>query len=196
MKIAIDMPVLSCPKFLDVLEEFYEGLPERQALKAKLIPPDEIPQLQRDLLVHPRDMTSTLERFHGEPIELRVFDSRLTGEHYRRHIVLQAAKSRRPVEYGAIRIRLPLLDEGVRTEVLAAQAPLGGILNRHGIAYRCCPGSYFRVFSNPLICQALELDRPRWLFGRCNCLGDSSGRTIAEVVEILPPQRDPTVDAI
>jgi hypothetical protein len=39
--------------------------------------------------------------------------------------------------------------------------------------------------------EALDLrDRqvPDWLFGRCNCLTDGQGGTVAEVVEILPPE--------
>jgi hypothetical protein len=34
--------------------------------------------------------------------------------------------------------------------------------------------------------RVLKLDGPRWLYGRCNCLSDASGRVLADVVEILP----------
>jgi hypothetical protein len=152
-----------------------------------MVMPAAIPEPQRSLLVHQRDMTSTLARFHGEPIELRVLDCKLQGDHYRRHIVLETARSRRPAEYGAIRVNLSLLEASVQTEVLRARGPLGGILTAHGIAFGCCPGAYFKIFSNALIGESLRMDGPEWLYGRCNCLSNGSGRTIAEVVEILPP---------
>jgi hypothetical protein len=34
--------------------------------------------------------------------------------------------------------------------------------------------------------EVLALDGPQWLYGRCNCLSNASGETIAEVIEILP----------
>jgi len=176
-----------CPKFLDLLAEFYGELTAPPAIEARMVMAAAIPEPQRSLLVHQRDMTSTLSRFHGEPIELRVLDCKLLGDHYRRHIVLETAQSGRPAEYGAIHINLSLLEESVQTEVLQARGPLGGILTAHGIAFRCCPGAYFKIFSNALIDESLRMAGPEWLFGRCNCLSNASGRTIAEVVEILPP---------
>jgi hypothetical protein len=181
------VPVLTCPKFLDLLAEFYSEMTAPPAIDAVMVVPEAIPQPQQSLLVHDRDMTSTLARFHGEPIELRVLDCKLMGDHYRRHIILETAHTRRPAEYGAMRVNLPLLEETAQTEVLKARGPLGGILTAHGITFRCCPGAYFKIFSNALISASLRLDGPKWLYGRCNCLSDAGGRAMAEVVEILPP---------
>ena len=102
-------------------------------------------------------------------------------------IVLETETSRRPVEYGAMRILLPLLSEAARLEVLAARSPLGAVLARHGLAYRHCPGGFFKIRSNRLIEQSLGLPAPQWLYGRCNCMSDSVGRVVAEVVEVLAP---------
>lgn len=181
--------VLWCPKFLGLLHRFYAAHAEQPPLEAALLPPDEIPAPYRGLLVHRSDMTSTLQRHHGETVVLRVLDRKVADGELARHIVLEGARTRRPVEYGAARIRLDALDEGARREVLECRVPLGGILARHGVAFGCCPGGYFRVRSNALIERALGLARPEWLYGRCNCLADGDGATIAEVVEILPPER-------
>ena len=70
---------------------------------------------------------------------------------------------------------------------IAARAPLGAVLACHGLAYRHCPGGFFKIRSNRLIEQSLGLPAPQWLYGRCNCMSDSVGRVVAEVVEILPP---------
>jgi hypothetical protein len=176
----------SCDHFLALLSEFYETLPEPPAIDVTFVPGESIPQPQRDLLVHLSDMTSTLTRHYGEAIRLRVLDRHQGPQWYRRLVVLETETSRRPVEYGAMRILLPLLSEAARLEVLAARSPLGAILARHGLAYRHCPGGFFKIRSNRLIEQSLGLPAPQALYGRCNCMSDSVGRVVAEVVEVLP----------
>jgi hypothetical protein len=177
----------SCGPFLGLLRGFYEALPEPPDIEAALVAPESIPQPLRRLLVHAEDMTSTLSRHYGESIGLRVLDRRQDEHWYRRHIVLETAGSRRPVEYGAMRILLPLLSDAARRDVLAARTPLGAVLARHGLKHRHCPGGFFRIRSNRLIEQSLAMPEPAWLFGRCNCIDDGAGRTVAEVIEILPP---------
>lgn len=175
-----------CPKFLALLAEFYAALPDEPPTDALLIDPQTMPQPQRRLLFHTRDMTSTLSAFHGEPVVLRVLHRVLEPGTLARHIVLETERTGRPVEYGAIRIQLRALPEDARNEVIECRKPLGGILNQHGVAYACCPGGFFAVRPNELMRHALRLERPRVLYGRCNCLSGASGEPIAEVVEILP----------
>jgi hypothetical protein len=186
---------MSCPRLLGLLNEFYEELPQLPALEAVLVEPVGIPQPQRDLLVHTNDMTSTLQSFYGEPIALRILDRKLSHDYYYRHIVLETAHTRQPAEYGAIRVHLPSLDAPTRAEVLSGRTPMGAILNRQGLVYRCCPGAFFRLFSNPLIDRSLRLESPCWLYGRCNCIASQTRQTIAEVIEILPPVRGSNDDA-
>lgn len=90
------------------------------------------------------------------------------------------------MEYGAIRIALTALGEQARREVIECRIPLGRILTSHGVTHASCPGGFFQVQSNALMNRVLKLDGPRWLYGRCNCLSDASGRVLADVVEILP----------
>jgi len=181
------LPIMTCRKLLGLLGEFYEELPEPPVLQPVVVYPATIPQPQRQLLVHESDMTSTLEAFHGERLALDVLQQRVNHQFYARHIVLRTAQSGRPVEYGASRVCLGLLGERVRAEVLAARQPLGQVLNEHRLDYRACPGAFFKIHANDVMLQLFELDEPEWLFGRCGCLADSAGRSIAEVVEILPP---------
>lgn len=176
----------ACPKFLDLLAEFYRGLAEPPPLDAALIDAETMPQPYRRLLVHQSDMTSTLKAFLGEEVALRVLERRMTDEVLARHIVLEGAESNRPIEYGAIRIQLGPLHERARREVVECRQPLGAILAHHGMLYRSCPGGFFKVHSNSLMRRVLRLDGRPWLYGRCNCLKDASARLIAEVVEILP----------
>jgi hypothetical protein len=178
----------SCDHFLAPLREFYDTLPEPPAIEAMFVPGESLPQPQRNLLVHLTDMTSTLSRHYGESIRLKVLQRHHGPQWYRRHIVLETESSRRPAEYGAMRILLPLLSEAARRDVLAARSPLGAVLAQHGLAYRHCPGGFFRIRSNRLMEQSLLLSAPQWLYGRCNCMSDSVGRVVAEVVEVLPPE--------
>ena len=111
------------------------------------MPAESIPQPQHDLLVHFSDMTSTLTRHYGEPMRLKVLHRQQGPQWYRRHIVLETAQSRRPVEYGAMRILLPLLSEAARLEVLAARTPLGA---DPGPAWTGLSPLSGRVFQDPL----------------------------------------------
>jgi hypothetical protein len=178
-----------CPKFLTVLHGFYTSA-AAPPTQAELIAAAAIPQPYRRLLAHTDDMTSTLTKHHGEKLALRVLDRHIQKEVLSRHIYLETVQTRRPVEYGAIRIRLDVLDEKVRREVLECETPLGGILNAAEVCYRSCPGGFFKVASNELINRVFRLSEPHWLYGRCNCLSDGLGRAIAEVVEILPPEKN------
>lgn len=179
----------ACPQFLSVLGQFY-GPEMAEPLDAVLVAPDEIPQPYRHLLVHGGDMTSRLTQFHEEAIELTVLERTLRDAVLRRHIVLQGVESHRAREYGAATIYLGVLGQGAKRRVLDGRLPLGGILNAEGIQYRSCPGGFFQIQSNRIIEGAFGLPQRQTLFGRCNCLWDGSGRTIAEVVEILPPTAD------
>ena len=109
-----------------------------------------------------------------------------------RNVILEGKRTTRPVEYGTSRIRLDTLEQSVRVDVILGQVPLGGILNALGVCYDSCPGGFFRVRPEGRIAEALDLDAasaPDWLYGRCNCLKYQTGGTIAEVVEILPPEK-------
>jgi hypothetical protein len=178
--------VRTCPKFLALLGAFYEDRPEAPPTRAELIDPSQIPEPFRRMLVHKSDMTSTLEKYHGEPLELLVLDRAIRDGFLFRHIVLAGRETGQPVEYGAIRIALTALGEEARREVIECRIPLGRILVSHGVTHVSCPGGFFQVHSNALMNRVLKLDGPRWLYGRCNCLSDASGRVLAEVVEILP----------
>ena len=157
---------------------------------AELIDPAAIPEPYDGLLVHQRDMTSTLAAYHQEEIALRVLGRSRDGDVLSRHVVLVGAHSGRPVEYGAARIRLNLLSEPARTEAEEGMLPLGAVLNCHKVGFASCPGGFFRLQSNTTINRAFGLECNQQLFGRCNCLSNSDGAPIAEVVEILPPEED------
>jgi hypothetical protein len=170
-----------------MVSRLWESVPGDPVARVEVIAPEDMPQPYRRLLVHTSDMTSTLTDYYGEPIALTVLDRVVRSGWLARRSLLEVTRTGQPIEFGVIRIHLDILDEPVRSQVLEGHVPLGGLLNDHAIGYRSCPGGFLRVHSSGAIQRAFGLDRPARLYGRCNCLSDLAGRTIAEVVEILPP---------
>lgn len=152
------------------------------------VDPGEVPEPQRTLLVHQRDMTRTLEQFYRSRIQLRVLSSRREGQHYWRESALELVDSGKVVEFGAIQIFLDQFGEPWRSLILGEQRPLGGILNESGVAYTSRPSGYFRCTPDEFIRSALRINDPAVgvLYGRQNTLSGPGGAPLAEIVEILP----------
>ena len=172
------------------LEEFYARsgltLPPLQQIDG-----EEVPQPYRSLLVHEQDMTSTLEKFHHSPVQVQVLSRQRQGDDYYREVVLQLEGSGQPVEFGAIKIHLGLFPPEARAEILRERWPLGHILKDYSIRYTSRPKAFLRVASDRLISRVLHLTGAQQLFGRRNTLFDAEGRSLAEIVEILPPEVKP-----
>ena len=170
------------------LDEFY--------LRSRLsLPPlDQIhgaavPEPYKSLLVHDRDMTSTLEGFYNTSIHLRIFSRQQHGDEYFREVVLALDGSERPVEFGAIKIYLNRFPAPARHEIRREHFPLGHILKDFALEYQSRPKAFLRIASDKTINTMLELSGAHLLYGRRNTLLNASGDPLAEIVEILPPTR-------
>jgi len=168
------------------LDEFYErngmSLPPLDAVDGA-----SVPEPYKSLLVHERDMTSTLETFHGGPVALRVLGREQRGDVYYREVVLVVEASQKPVEFGAIKIHLNRFPESARHKVLQEHWPLGRILREEGMEFESRPRGYLRLASDHLIAGLLKLHGAVLLYGRRNTLFNPEGDPLAEIVEILPP---------
>jgi len=175
------------PKLIYPLNEFYEqlGLPLPAVTR---VDGRDMPEPYRSLLVHNRDMTPTLERAHDRRIRLRVLRSTVADDVLSRQVVLVAEGSEIPVAFGASKIHLEHFPEDARPLVLEGKQPLGAILRSQGIAHAGRPEVFLEVTADALIHDVLGLTEPARLYGRRNMLVDAAGRTLAEVVEILPPR--------
>jgi chorismate-pyruvate lyase len=141
----------------------------------------------KTLLVHERDMTSTLETFHQCGIHLRVVSREQCGEEYFREVVLALDNSEKPVEFGAIKIHLDRFPPDAREEILREQFPLGHLLKDFAIDYQSRPRAFLRIASDRTINGLLGLSGAHLLYGRRNTLTNPAGEPLAEIVEILPP---------
>src|SRR5437016_1980426 len=83
--------------FVYPLDDFYAraGLP---LPKFERIPGEQVPEPYRSLLVHERDMTPTLEEFHGSGIHLKILRSEQRDDFYFREVALHLNGSETPVE--------------------------------------------------------------------------------------------------
>lgn len=146
----------------------------------------EMPEPYKSLLVHENDMTPTLEQYWGMKIHLRLLEKTVEDGSLMRHVVLEANGENLPVEYGAIRIYLDRFDERPRELILESYRPLGTILSDFEIKHSSHPSAYFRVKSDAVIGEALDMPAGEDLYGRCNVLIDAEGERLAEVIEVLP----------
>ena len=168
------------------LDEFYA----RSGLN--LPPLDQIdgeamPEPYKSLLVHERDMTSTLENFHKAGIHLRLIGRRQQGDEYFREVVLVLDSSEKPVEFGAIRINLALFPPAARAAILEERYPLGHLLKDFAIEYQSRPKAFLRLASDKTVNEFLKLTGAHLLYGRRNTLLNPAGEALADIVEILPP---------
>ena len=147
---------------------------------------ENLPQPQRHLLVHTRDMTTRLERYHRAPISLKALYISRDPDNYFREVLLINEKSGKPVEYGAIEIYLDVFPPDMREKILDGDQPLGGILVETEFPFVSSPQSYFKVKADQHIQKQLELSGPVTLYGRANLLCTEDGRPLANIVEILP----------
>src|SRR5712692_4993324 len=111
----------------------------------KAIEPDDIPLPYRSLLVHTKDMTQTLERHFGGRVLLRPLSTFLHRRWYFRRVLLVQESSGRPVEMGAIRIRVDAFSERIRRQILENEMPLGRLLRDGGVQYESRPKAFLAV---------------------------------------------------
>ena len=181
-------PFASRPIYSDIypLDEFYAA--RGQALDViDRLEPDKVPEPYHTLLVHKADMTSTLEKFHGETLHVEVLQRHVRENEYYRESALVLDGSKKRVEFGAIKIILNLFPPEAQEEILRARQPLGRILTMFKIPFTSRPVAWLRVRSDNYIDTALHVQGPQLLYGRRNSLLDSWERPLAEIVEILPP---------
>jgi len=147
----------------------------------------DVPEPYRQLLVHSRDMTSTLEAFYRQPMGLTVLSRYREKTDYLREVLLRPLGAAAAVEYGVIRICLDKFPASARQAVLTEGRPLGNILQTEALPYLSWPQAFFRIEADYHIGRALSVSPPASLYGRRNVLVDGNRRLLAEVIEVLAP---------
>ncbi len=149
------------------------------------IDPDDIPLPYRSLLVHKTDMTLTLERHFGGRVALRPLATFLHGPWYFRRVLLAQEYTGRPVEMGAIRIRIAAFPARIQKQILKNDVPLGRLLRDGGVDYESRPTVFLSVTPNPEMMGVFWMREPKTLYGRrTEMIRD--GAKIGDIVEVLP----------
>jgi hypothetical protein len=152
---------------------------------AKAIEPESIPHPYRGLLSHKSDMTHVLERHYGGSIAIRALSTASRGHWYMRRVLLVQEYSGRPVEMGAIRIRLDRFSARVRKSILESRVPLGRIMRDAGLDYHSRACAFFEITPNSDMMGVFWMREPRPLYGRrTEVLLD--GTKFGDIVEVLP----------
>jgi len=138
-----------------------------------------VPEPFKRLLVHERDMTSTLESHYGRRVHLRLIGRQVAGNDYYREVLLVLDGNDKPVEFGAIHIHLEQFARPIRDLILEERLPLGRILNDNAIPYLSQPKAYLRLASDRTIDRLLHLRGAHILYGRRNTLSNPAGEPLA-----------------
>ena len=151
----------------------------------RIVAPYEIPMPYRSLLVHEDDMTITLERHFGGRVVLRALSTFTSGDWYFRRVLLVQEYTGRPVEMGAIRMKLDGFGARLKKQILENEVPLGRILRDSGFEYVSHAMAFLAITPNPEMMGVFWMREPRTLYGRRTEIMHAN-RKIGDIVEVLP----------
>ena len=140
----------------------------------------------RMLLAHDSHMTVTVERFHNGPVDVRVLESRLTGTHYARKILLARQSDGVVVQFGIMRIDFSSVSPEVRSEVESQSAPLGRILIEHNVLVKVHLTKLWKVTPGEDLRRLLNLPPGQITYGRTAVI-HCDGEPAVELLEIVAP---------
>jgi hypothetical protein len=168
-------------------QTLYGLFPDPDGVPAAVsLPGERVPEPYRSLLVHAHHMTVTVERFYGQPVDVRVLETRVDGDEYSRKILLTLRDTGRVVQFGAVQIDLGLLAPVVREQIVEGKTPLGRVLIQNDVFRQVLPTGYLAVMPHRTMCDWFGLAEPRETFGRLGVIY-TDGRPAIEVLEILAP---------
>lgn len=148
-----------------------------------------LPPTFRTLLDHREHMTTTLETFYGEPVNLRVLRCRRNGNEYHRQILLTLRDSGTVVEFGIARLDFAYIPPAAREEILAQEAPLGDILIRHQVLRDIEPKWFFQVDGECPWRRYFDDRADSPAYGRLGVICCNGGPAI-EMLEVVSPNRE------
>jgi hypothetical protein len=100
-------------------------------------------------------------------------------------VLLVQEYSGRPVEMGAIRIKLDSFNARLRANIRRNEVPLGRLLRDAGFDFRSEPRVFLSIAPNAEMMGVFWMREPRTLYGRQTEV-ISKGVKIGDIVEVLP----------
>ncbi len=151
------------------------------------VPATEVPQPYHDLLVHEHHMTVTVEKHHGDLVDVRILEKRQEKNWYARKIVLALQGNGQVVQFGIVRIHLDQCSAAVRAAIIAGKSPLGRILIQHNVLRRIEPTAYLRIVPSSAMMAWFGIDQPRPTYGRLAYI-HCNEKSAIELLEIVAPE--------
>ncbi|MEK6247376.1 MAG: hypothetical protein N2C12_04305 [Planctomycetales bacterium] len=149
------------------------------------VPPDQVPEPYRRLLVHQEHMTVAMEACHESLVDVEVLDTNITATHYARKILLRKQTDSSVVQFGIMRVDLTLLSEDVRAEIEKQQRPLGRILVRNNVLRTVHLSQLWKVTPGTDLQKLFNIEANE-IFGRTAAI-DLEEKPAVEVLEIVAP---------
>jgi hypothetical protein len=196
MSIVRSRPLAECLTPQQALSELFSGFDGADSLKMDFleVAPGEMPSTPRQLLVHQKHMTRTLNAHYAVPVDVHVMERHRENDLYSRKIFLTARESKVVVEYGLVRLNFSYMPPNVRETILQEHAPLGSILINNNILRRIQPRWYLKFPKESTILKWFNHSgNNEDLYGRLGTIY-CNGEPAIELVEIVtaiapkPPQ--------
>ena len=146
-----------------------------------------VPEAYRELLDHTDHMTVTVESHHADRVDVQVLQSDISGDHYRREILLRTHSQQKVVQYGIVRLNMTLLSEKPRDEILAQKKPLGRVLIEHDVLREIQLFDLLRVECGPVLAKLFGVPIGTTTYGRTALLYCDEDPAI-ELLEIVTPE--------
>lgn len=155
-----------------------------------------LPAPYKELLVHKRNMTPTLEAFHHSSLHIECLNVLPGPGDSTREVILRTDGDKKPVEYGASRIFLQSLTPKALKLIDAGELPLGTILHTCDCQHTVEPSGFFKIKPTPFFNQVFGTFSQVALYGRRNTLVALDGTPVAEVCEVLPPMNGEAINGV
>lgn len=160
--------------------------PESEIPEHEIIPPEEMPEPYRSLLVHEHHMTVTVEAHHGDLVDVQILERKHEGESYSRKILLTLQKTGKVVQFGIVRVDLSFCTPEVRQKIIDGNIPFGRILIEHNVMRRIEPKRYLRLTPGPKMMEWFNMDECKPVYGRLAYI-HCNEKPAVELLEVVAP---------
>lgn len=146
----------------------------------------QVPASYQKLLNHSSHMTVTVEEFYSDRVDVQVLRSLTNAEHYCREILLSTQRDSKVVQYGIVKLKLDLISEPARGEILAESKPLGRVLIEREILREVELFDLFQVACGSKLAQFFRVPERTQTYGRTAII-HCNGEPAIELLEIVAP---------
>ncbi|MCY2962564.1 MAG: hypothetical protein NT069_02755 [Planctomycetota bacterium] len=177
----------------DELHEMLDWFPGGESLvtKAEHFPSSQTPEPYKQLLVHDRHMTITMEKYYKTPVRVRVLARRQEGNSYLRHIVLERCDTGAVVQFGIVRFDFSYVTDAVRDEILAEQTPLGRILINYNVLRHIDLGAIVKIQPGEALQRLFGCPADCVVYGRLATIFCNQ-KPAVDLLEVAAPVRETT----